>query len=270
LGSPMAHRGMALATLLSILTGLSLGLLGGGGSILIVPVLIHVLGLPTRPAITVSLLVVSLASLSAMAVHARARLVRYRVAAMFGASSAGGALLGSTVSRFLPDQALLVTFTAVMLVTGAAMLGKRATARAIRCASLRCTSALGLGVGALTGVVGAGGGFIVVPALATLGGLAMPQAIATSLLVIGVNSLVGFLVQFAHVAIDARVAIVVAAAVVGSYAGAHLAHRVRPEALRRGFAVLVLATGAVMAFGQIRELILGAGGSAGSIAHRAT
>jgi hypothetical protein len=139
-----------------------------------------------------------------------------------------------------------------MLVTGVMMLRKRREVGAARCTSARCTSVLGVSVGLLTGVVGAGGGFVVVPALAALGGLPMPEAIATSLLVIGMNSITGFLGQIGHVSIDARVARdVTIAAVVGSLVGAMVARRLRPESLRRGFAVLVLGMAGVMAYGQI-------------------
>jgi hypothetical protein len=255
---------MSLAIVLSVAIGLSLGLLGGGGSILAVPVLIHVVGLAAKPAIATSLLVVAAASFAAMAVHARAGRVRFRVGATFGALSMVGAFAGGHLSRFLPDTILVAAFTVVMLVTGVMMLGKRREAGAARCASARCMSVLGVSVGLLTGVVGAGGGFVVVPALAMLGGLPMPEAIATSLLVIGMNSLTGFLGQIGHVSIDARIAAdVTFAAVAGSFVGALGARRLRPELLRSGFAVLVLGMAGVMAYGQIHEQVArsGSGGS---------
>lgn len=247
---------MVLALFLSVAVGLSLGLLGGGGSILAVPVLLHVVGLEAKPAIATSLLVVSAASFAAMAVHARAGRVRYRVGATFGATSMLGAFAGGHLSGFLPDALLLGAFTAVMSVTGVMMLRRRTEVLrgAPRCTSLRCTSVLGASVGVLTGVVGAGGGFVVVPALAMLGGLPMPEAIATSLLVIGMNSLAGFLGQIGHVSIDASIALqITAAAVAGTSAGALVARRLRPESLRRGFAVLVLGMAGVMAYGQIHD-----------------
>jgi uncharacterized membrane protein YfcA len=244
---------MSLAAALSVAIGLSLGLLGGGGSILAVPVLVHVVGLATKPAIATSLLVVSAASFAAMIVHARAGRVRYRIGATFGAASMVGAFVGGRLSGLLPDAMLLATFTAVMIVTGIMMFRKRPrVVRGPRCVSIRCTAGLGAAVGMLTGVVGAGGGFVVVPALAVVGGLSMPEAIATSLLVIGANSLAGFLGQIGHVSIDAKVAAgVMVAAVIGSYAGALVSRRFRAESLRRGFAVFVLGMAGVMAYGQL-------------------
>ena len=244
---------MSLAAVLSVAIGLSLGLLGGGGSILAVPVLVHVVGLAAKPAIATSLLVVSAASFAATIVHARAGRVRYRIGATFGVASMAGAFVGGRLSGLLPDAMLLATFTAVMIVTGVMMLRKRpALVPGPRCVSSRCTAVLGASVGILTGVVGAGGGFVVVPALAIIGGLSMPEAIATSLLVIGANSLAGFLGQIGHVAIDARIATAVAvAAVVGSYVGALASLRFRAESLRRGFAVFVLGMAGAMAYGQL-------------------
>jgi uncharacterized protein len=240
---------MSLVVALSVLIGLSLGLLGGGGSILAVPVLIQVAGLAAKPAIATSLLVVAAASFAATAVHARAGRVHFRVGVTFGAASMVGAFAGGQLSRFLPDRVLLAAFTTVMLVTGVMMLRKRKEGGdGARCASLRCTSVLGVSVGALTGIVGAGGGFVVVPALAMLGGLPMPEAVATSLLVIGMNSLAGFLGQIGHVSVDVSIAEpVTIAAVSGSLVGALVAGHLRPELLRRGFAMLVLGMAGVMA-----------------------
>ena len=111
---------------------------------------------------------------------------------------------------------------------------------------------IGILVGALTGVVGAGGGFVVVPALAMVCGLAIGEAIATSLLVIAMNSFAGFAGYVGHVPVDPRIAAVVtAAAVVGSFGGALLAGRIRPESLRRGFAVFVIGMAAVMTYRQL-------------------
>lgn len=246
---------MSLAALLSVAIGLSLGLLGGGGSILAVPVLVHVVGLATKPAIATSLLVVSAASFAAMVVHARAGRVRYRIGAMFGAASMIGAFLGGRLGGLLPDSILLAAFTVVMTVTGVMMLRTRPTVvRGPRCVSARCTAVLGASVGLLTGVVGAGGGFVVVPALAIIGGLSMSEAIATSLLVIGANSFAGFLGQIGHVSIDATVAAAVTvAAVGGSYVGALASRHLRAESLRRGFAVFVLGMAGVMAYGQLHH-----------------
>ena len=243
---------MFLAVVLSIAIGVSLGLLGGGGSILTVPILVYVVGLETKPAIATSLFVVGATSLSAMIVHARAGRIRWRVGASFGGASMVGAFAGGRVAHFLPSEYLLAGFTGIMALTGVVMLRRRKERAPSTGAPFGRTTLIGILVGALTGVVGAGGGFVVVPALAMLCGLPIGEAIATSLLVIAMNSFAGFAGYVGHVHVDPRIAAVVtAAAIVGSFGGALLAGRIRPESLRRGFAVFVIGMAAVMTYRQL-------------------
>ena len=243
---------MLLAVVLSIAIGVSLGLLGGGGSILTVPILVYVVGLETKSAIATSLFVVGATSLSAMVAHARAGRVRWRVGASFGAASMVGAFASGRVAHLLPSEYLLGGFTGIMVLTGAMMLRRRKETAPSTGAPFGRTAVIGILVGALTGVVGAGGGFVVVPALAMLCGLPIGEAIATSLLVIAMNSFAGFAGYVGHVHVDPRIAaLVTAAAVVGSFGGALLAGRSRPESLRRGFAVFVLGMAAVMTYRQL-------------------
>ena len=243
---------MLLVVVLSVAIGVALGLLGGGGSILTVPILVYVVGLETKSAIATSLFVVGFTSLSAMVAHAWAGRVRWRVGASFGAASMVGAFAGGRVAHLLPAAILLAGFTGIMVVTGAMMLRRRKDRPPSSAAPAARIAAIGVLVGALTGAVGAGGGFVVVPALTMLCGLSMGEAIATSLLVIAMNSFAGFAGYVGHVHVDARVAaIVTAAAVVGSFGGALLAGRVRPESLRRGFAVFVLGMAGLMTYRQL-------------------
>ena len=245
---------MLLAILLSVAIGVSLGLLGGGGSILTMPILVYVVGLETKSAIATSLFVVGATSLSAMVAHARAGRVRWRVGASFGAASMIGAFAGGRVAHLLPSALLLGGFTAVMVLTGVMMLRPRQETTGAASAPFQRTAIVGVLVGALTGVVGAGGGFVVVPALAMLCGLPIGEAIATSLLVIAMNSFAGFAGSIGHVHVDPRIAaIVTVAAVVGSFGGALLAGRIRPESLRRGFALFVLGMAAMMTYRQLPE-----------------
>jgi uncharacterized membrane protein YfcA len=243
---------MVLAVALAVVIGVSLGLLGGGGSILTVPILIYVVGLETKSAIATSLFVVGVTSAAAMIAHARAGRVRWRVGASFGAASMVGAFAGGRVAHLLPGTLLLAGFTIVMLITGAMMLRPRKAASVEIVAPFHRTAVAGVLVGVVTGMVGAGGGFVVVPALAMLCGLAIAEAIGTSLLVIAMNSLAGFVGYLGHAHVDPRVtAIVTAAAVLGSFGGALLAGRIRPDALRRGFAVFVLGMAALMIYRQL-------------------
>lgn len=241
----------AIGTALALCIGLSLGLLGGGGSILTVPILLYVFGLSTRVAIATSLLVVGATSVAAMLSHARAGRVRWRVGVAFGASSMVGAYLSGRLSHLVPAAVLLLLFCAMMLVTAVAMLRGRSRVSlstqepsSPSSRSLRSLDVVfqGLAVGAMTGLVGAGGGFVVVPALVLLGGLSMATAVGTSLLVIAMNSFAGFMGVASTVAIPWPTALCVAmASVIGSFIGTRLVDKISPEKLRRTFAYFVLA-----------------------------
>ena len=244
-----------LGVSLAVLIGVTLGLLGGGGSILTVPILLYVFRLPPDQAITSSLLVVGTTSVVALVPHARAGRVRWSTGALFGVASMVGAFLGGRLSSRLPPAALVLAFGAMMLVTAAAMMRPR---RADAGPAAPADAPLPLGriavqggfVGAVTGLVGAGGGFLVVPALVLLGRLPMTAAVGTSLLVIAMNSVAGFAGHLAGSHVPWGVALpVTAAAVLGSVVGSRLAGRIPPDVLRRGFAWFVVVM-AVFVLGQ--------------------
>ncbi|MFC9699712.1 sulfite exporter TauE/SafE family protein [Streptomyces sp. NPDC056943] len=233
----------------SVLVGLSLGTLGGGGSILTVPLLVYLAGQDTKEAVATSLFVVGVTSLAALIPHARAHRVRLRTGLLFGAFSMAGAYGGGRLAAYVPDTVLLVGFALMMLATAVAMLrtsrrggGYERPARGVL--SLRRVAAAGLAVGAVTGLVGSGGGFLVVPALAVLAGLPMGAAVGTSLLVIAMNSFAGLAGHLSGATIDWRLALTVtAAAVIGSLAGGRLTGRVPQAALRTAFGWLVVTMG---------------------------
>ncbi|HET7505807.1 MAG TPA: sulfite exporter TauE/SafE family protein [Kofleriaceae bacterium] len=243
---------LAIGILLSAMIGLALGLLGGGGSILTVPTIHYVFGLDAHAAIAASLAVVAITSLAALIPHARAGRVRWRIGTGFGLASMAGAFTAARVARYLPGTLLLVAFGVVMLVTALAMLRPRrepaaGSERRIRPAAIVL---LGFAVGAVAGLVGAGGGFLIVPALALLAGLPMPQACATSSLVIAMNSAAGFAGAATSGPVNGRtIAIVAVTAVIGALAGAHWAGRIPAERLRALFGRLVIAMG-VLVLGQ--------------------
>ncbi len=250
---------MTLALALSVLVGVALGLLGGGGSILTVPILVYGVGLETRPAIATSLVVVGVTSLAALAQRARSGLVDYRTGAVFGAAGMAGAYAGGRVASFVPEWMLLVGFAGMMLATAIAMLRRRddacdddAAATGARALPLGRTVAHGVGVGAVTGLVGAGGGFLTVPALALLGGMSMRRAVATSLLVISMKSFAGLAGYLGHVAIDWQLAgLVGVAAIGGSFVGSALAKKVPQRALRQAFGWFVVAMAVFMVGEQL-------------------
>lgn len=245
---------MILTLVLAAFVGLALGTLGGGGSILTVPLLTYVAGMPAREAIAASLLVVGVTSLTSLIVHARHKRVRWRTGMIFGAAGMGGAFFGGLVGGHLPATVLMVAFALMMIATAIAMITRKSRDTSDRpgtetqhnLPALR-TLLDGVIVGFVTGIVGAGGGFLIVPALVMLGGLSMPVAVGTSLLVISMKSFAGLAGYLTSVTLDwPLVAGVSAVAIVGALAGARLAGRVPAQALQKAFGVFVLITGAVI------------------------
>jgi uncharacterized membrane protein YfcA len=232
-----------LGLALSVLIGVSLGFFGGGGSILTVPLFVYVFGLEPKVAIASSLVVVGIASFAAALQHWRAGSVELRTGLLFGAAGMCGAYLGGRAGAFVDDALLMLLFASMMALTALAMWrGRRASPpRAADRAPARLL-AQGLSVGLFTGLVGAGGGFLIVPALALWAGLPIPAAVGTSLLVIVMNTAAGFAGYAAHVAVDpGLIAVISASAIAGSFLGAAFARRMDPARLRRAFAGFVLA-----------------------------
>ncbi len=242
---------LVLAAALSLLIGVVLGMLGGGGAILTLPMLVYLVGVEAKTAIATSLFVVGATSLVGASIHARAGSVKWRVGLIFGLAAMAGAFAGGRLARLAPGNVLLVLFAVMMAVTGVAMMrGRKETAA--REPRLVRAVALGAIVGVLAGLVGAGGGFMIVPALTLFGGLGMRDAIGTSLFVITLQSIAGFAGHVGGVHLDWTLVIAITgAAVVGSVIGASLAKRLSPARLRQGFAWLVVGMGAFMFLKQL-------------------
>lgn len=253
---------LALATALSVFIGIALGLLGGGGSILTVPLLVYVAGLDAKAAIASSLFVVGVTSLVGLVSHARAGRVRWRTGLFFGGAGMVGAFLGGKVGSLIPGAVLLVGFAIMMAVTAVAMIRGRKNVTAVQHGDLPVVRVLidGIVVGFVTGIVGAGGGFLVVPALALLGGLPMPIAVGTSLLVIAMKSFAGFAGYATSVPIDWKVTLLVTAgAMVGALVGSAVAGRVHPDRLRTGFGWFVLVMAAFILGQELGDDLLAFG-----------
>ncbi|TKC98748.1 TSUP family transporter [Polyangium fumosum] len=245
---------LVLAAPLALVIGLSLGLLGGGGSILTLPVLVYVLGVEPRSAIAMSLFTVAITSAAAAFAHARKGRVSYRTGAVFGGAGMAGAFGGGFVAHAIPASLLMLVFALIMLATAVAMLRGRHEPARTQTAPLWKILVLGALVGVVAGLVGAGGGFLIVPALVLLGGLAMPEAIGTSLFVIALQSAAGFAAHLGHQTVDWTLTLLIAGLSVGaSLAGARLAHRLSGDALRRGFAWFVLAMAIVLLFEHVPD-----------------
>lgn len=244
----MQLLGLALAALV----GLSLGLLGGGGSILTVPIFVYVLGFAAKPAIAMSLPVVGTTSLVGAISHWRAGNVDLRAALLFGGVAMVGAYAGARLAVFVPGEVQLIMLAVLMLAAAFSMLrsGRRQPdapdAPGAR-PSVGLLAVIGLAVGMTTGLVGIGGGFLVVPALVVLGKVPMKQAVGTSLLVIAMNSAAGFAGYLGQVEIEwGFTALFTAVAIVGILAGTWLIRFVSPAALKRGFAIFLLIIGGLM------------------------
>ena len=251
---------LAATLLLSVVIGLSLGLLGGGGSILTVPTLTYVAGLDAKEAIAASLFVVGATSAASSIAHARKGRVKWRTGLVFGAAGMGGAFAGGLLGGHIPGTILMIAFALMMVATSLAMIrGRKNKTAATHNSELPVFKVIieGLIVGLVTGLVGAGGGFLVVPALALLGGLSMPVAVGTSLVVIAMKSFAGLGGYLTTVSLDwGLVAGVTATAIVGSVIGSRLAGRIPEAALRKGFGIFVLAMGV---FVLVQELPAPAG-----------
>ena len=244
------------ALALGLIVGALLGLVGGGGSILAVPALVYGVGLPLSEAIPTSLIVVGAAS--AVAVLPRLRHgVNWRLAAIIGTAGVATAYLGALVNRMMDPQVLLVAFAVIMVVAGVRMF---LTTRAAGgpCAlpdggtnwrsCLPKALATGAVVGFLTGLLGVGGGFLIVPALTLILGLPMGPTIGTSLVIIVINSAAGFAAHVSDIEIDwAVTGSFAASAMIASLGAGRLGRRLPDIVLKRGFAVLVFIAAAYVA-----------------------
>lgn len=236
------------AYLLAALIGVSLGLLGGGGSTLAVPVLAYVVHLPPKEAIATSLIVVGATSLVGAFRHFAARNVDFRAAMLFGIASMASAFVGGRIAVFIADWVQLTIFALVMIAAALSMLQPRPQDEAPAAHSLTLMIAAAVGVGLLTGVVGVGGGFLIVPSMVLFARLPMKLAVGTSLLVIAMNSGAAFAGYAGIVRIPAKVTIFFTlSAFVGVAIGSWLVHRVSTIALRKAFAIfLIVVAGFVL------------------------
>lgn len=236
--NPMAWFGAALI-------GLSLGLTGAGGSIITLPVLVYLAGVPPGEAVGLSLFVVGATAAVAAVQRWRAGDFHPRAALMFAISGMAGAWVGARFTRMVPPEMLMAGFAILMLAVASRMLLSRQDESKMEaeCRPGRCLAA-GSGVGVLTGFLGVGGGFLLMPALMKFARLPLRTATGTSLAVIAFNAASGFAAHYREQAMDWQLALVFSAlAVSGSLAGNVLASRLPVRRLRQGFGAMVLLTG---------------------------
>jgi uncharacterized membrane protein YfcA len=263
---------VAIAIACGVLIGLCLGALGGGGSILTVPVLVSLLHVGPQSATSASLIIVGITSVIAAVAHARGGHVRWKAAAVFGIIGSVTAFGGSILNRAVDPQILLIAFSSLMVVAAVAMLrrtrkctapesddrsttdakpvadvsrspGAVATVTKPRVTTAQASKlvAAALVVGFLTGFLGVGGGFLIVPALVLALGYSMPVAVGTSLVIIAITSAGAFAERLGTASIPWQIVIpFTLAAVAGSFAGTAVSDRISGNALTRSFAILLL------------------------------
>ncbi len=243
--------------------GLLLGILGGGGSILTVPALVYGAGIAPKSAIAMSLAVVGVTSAVGGFWRWRRGNVQSRVALLFGLSAMAGALIGSRLAVFLRGDVQLLLLAVVMIAAAVGMLRRSsasgpAVPREVVAARPVLLATTGVGVGIMTGIVGIGGGFLIVPALTLLAGLPMADAVGTSLVVITMNSAAGFVGTAGHVAVPWQAtAIVIVGAIAGITAGTFVGGRLSAKQLQRGFAIFLLGVAVFVVYAN-RAVLTGA------------
>jgi len=251
-----------LALIGAVVVGLSLGLLGSGGSILTVPLLVYLVGQPEKVAIAGSLAVVGGIALAGAIPWALRGGVDWRSVIWFGLPGMVGTVAGAHVSRWISGEAQLLVFAVVMLVAAWRMAQPAPIAELAGIPRAHGWIIVdGLGVGLLTGLVGVGGGFMIVPALVLLGGLSMHRAIGTSLWIIALNCASGFtkhlwVLEDAGLSLDwPLLGMFTAIGALGSVAGQKLASQLPQKHLRRGFAALLVLMGLFIVMRELPAML---------------
>ncbi len=242
--------------------GGSLGLLGGGGSILTVPALVYLVGQSPQVAVTTSLAIVGANSVLGAFFHRSQGTLNWRVALVFGGTGMVISYFAAGLSKHVSSSMLMVAFAALMLIVGL-LLVRQKPAKPPRYGTQPAENlklwkvfAGGAGVGLLTGILGVGGGFLIVPALVMLVGMPMHHAVGTSLVVIAMNSLAAFLGHLSGIALDIPlIAIFVGAGMVGTFAGARLGRHLNAALLRKAFALFVIGLSIILLFDNLPKIL---------------
>ena len=245
---------------LAIAIGISLGMIGGGGSTLAVPVLVYLIGIPPVMATGYSLLIIGATSLVGGARYAIKGMVNFKIVFVFGIPSIISVyatrkfiipsipdVLFTTSSYTLTKETLLMALFAVLMIAASYSMIKPQKTKPKQLVGIKFWTIVlleGLVVGLVTGIVGAGGGFLIIPALVVVAGLPMRTAVGTSLLIISAKSLIGFTGDISNYTVDwTLLGIFTALAIVGVFVGARLCNKVDAGSLKKGFGWFVLVMG---------------------------
>ncbi len=250
---------LLLSLVLGFGIGGSLGLLGGGGSILTVPALVYLVGQTPQVAVTTSLAIVGANSALGAFFHRSQGTLNWRVALIFGGTGMVVSYLAAGLSKLFSPNMLMVAFALLMLAVGVMLVRQKSFLHHTRSTDdLKVWKVLagGATVGLLTGILGVGGGFLIVPALVMLVGMPMHHAVGTSLVVITMNSLAGFLGHLSGITLDLPLIVVfITAGVLGTYAGAQLGRRLNPALLRKAFALFVIGLSLFLLYDNLPKLL---------------
>ncbi len=250
---------MILVWLGALVIGLSLGLLGSGGSILTVPVLVYLVQEPQKLAIAESLAIVGGISLVGALPYIFKKQIHWKSVLWFGIPGVAGTYLGAYFSQWLSSGIQLLLFALIMLVAAYTMWRAKDPKAENKHHAYWQILLEGLVVGIVTGLVGVGGGFLIIPALVLLGGLPMRLAVGTSLLIISLKSFAGFY-KYVHVLSEFQInwnliALFVVLGIVGSFAGSFLSQKFPQRILRKLFAVVLVLLGIFIVYQNIPSLL---------------
>ncbi len=253
---------MVLGWIGALFIGISLGLMGSGGSILTVPVLVYLFGQEEKVAIAGSLAIVGTIALAGGLAYLKNNLVNWKTVALLGLPSMFATYLGALLAATIPGIIQLVIFAFIMLTAALSMFNKQTISNTPHAPQSQKVILSGLFVGVITGVVGVGGGFLIVPALVIMAGLTMRKAIATSLFVIAINSYTGFIKYYfvlkqSNTTLDWSVILSVAGiGVVGTFVGKFICHKISQKELKRYFAYFLLLMAGFILYKEVPKVFL--------------
>jgi len=252
---------MILGWIGAVFIGLSLGLMGSGGSILTVPVLVYLFGQDEKVAIAGSLAIVGTIALAGGLGYLKAKLIDWKTVFLFGIPGMIGTYLGAWVASYIPGIVQLVLFSLVMIAAAFMMMRKQQTSNDSHERHLVKIVIDGLIVGVITGVVGVGGGFLIVPALVLLGGLNMRNAVATSLIIIAMKSYSGFykyldVLKQQDLSLDWNtIGLVSVIGIFGTFLGNYLCNKIPQKKLKKYFAYFLLVMAAFILYKELPGVI---------------
>lgn len=242
---------LIIGYLMAIFVGFSLGLLGGGGSILTVPILVYVIHLPAKTSIALSLAIVGISGIAGILGHIKNKNIIFNVAGIFGFFTTIGTVAGTKIAAYIPGKIQLLLFSITMLAASVMMIRGRKEVKGTRSYSIdlapRKLLFVGLQaifVGILTGIVGVGGGFMIVPALVLLMNAPMNRAVGTSLVIITTNSLIGFYSYLQVIEIPWEFLLKFSSfSIIGIILGTAISHKVPETRLKKGFGYFLILMG---------------------------